>query len=192
MSCTFYTGVDSSDSSLRSISVLMTKNQFHIGDKVTTKNATVTAVYANGKTKKVTSFTSNASKISTKKKGTKTLKITYKEGGTSLTSNVSISVVKKPTKVKKLKASIKASKSKAKLTISWKKAAVGTSYEISYGKTKKKHAYISGTTKTKMTYTDYDGIFKKGKTYYIHVKTGVKFNGKKEYSDYATVKVKAK
>lgn len=192
VAATFYTGIDSSDASLRSISAVLKKNQFHVGEKINTKNVTVTAFYANGKTKKITKFTSNASKISTKKKGTQTLKITYKEGSISRTTNVSISLVPKPAKVKKLKASITVKKGTATVKLSWKKASYGKKYEISYGKTKKKHSYLTDTSKTSYTYKDYDKIFKKGNTYYLHVKTAASFNGKKEYSGYVTVKVKAK
>ncbi len=78
VAATFYTSLDSSDTSLRSIGVTMSKNEFFTGSKVSAKKAVVRAFYANGLTKKVTKFSSNAAKISTKKPGTKTLKITYK------------------------------------------------------------------------------------------------------------------
>lgn len=192
MAATFYTGIDKNDPSLRSISATMKKNQFHIGEKVTTKRLTLTAFYANGKTKKITKFSSNASKISTKKRGVKTLKVTYKEGGVSRTTQVDVSVVPKPAKVKHLKGSVKAGKSKAVVKLSWKRASYGTQYEISYGKKKKKHSFLSYSKKISFSYNDYDKLFKKGKTYYLHVRTAAKFNGKNEYSAYATVKVRAK
>lgn len=189
---TFYTGIDAGDSSLRSIAVVMKKNQFHIGSKVSVKNAAVTAFYANGKTAKVTNFTSNASKIPTKKKGSAVLKVTYKEGAVTRTTNVTVQIVPKPAKVKGLRASIKVKKSGAKVSIRWKKASYGKKYEISYGRTRKKHAYITETAAAKYSYTDSEKRFKKGKTYYIHVKTSVTFNGKREYSPYVSVKVRAK
>lgn len=192
MASTFYTGIDKNDKSLRSIAATMKKNQFHIGDKVDAGRVTLTAFYANGSTKKIKKFSSNASKISTKKRGSKTLKITYKEGNISCTTNVEISIVPKPTKVKKLKASIKVKKGQADIKLSWKRPSYCTGYEISYGRTKKKHSFLSDTKENPYTYTDIDKVFKKGKTYYLHVRSSAKFNGKKEYSGYVTVKVKAK
>ena len=78
------------------------------------------------------------------------------------------------------------------MKLSWKRASYGTQYEISYGKKKKKHSFLSYSKKISFSYNDYDKLFKKGKTYYLHVRTAAKFNGKNEYSAYATVKVRAK
>lgn len=189
---TFYTSVDSSDASPRSIAVVLKKNQFYKGSKVSAKNVKVTVAYANGKTKTVKSFTTNASKISTKKIGTKYMKVTYKEGNVTLTGLVNVEIVKKPAKVKGLKASIRMSKKTPVLKASWKKADGATTYEISYGKTKKKHTFLVEKTKNKLTLKDYDKTFKKGKTYYIHVRSGSKVNGKYAYAAYTTVKVKVK
>lgn len=192
MASTFYTKIDKNNTSLRSIAATIKKNQFHIGDKIDAKRVTLTAFYANGTIKKIKSFSSNASKISTKKRGNKVLKITYREGNTSCTTNVGISIVPKPTKVKKLKASIKVKKGKTIVKLSWKRPSYCTGYEISYGKIKKKHSFLASTKKNPYTYNDIDKMFKKGKTYYLHVRSSARFNGKKEYSGYVTVKVKAK
>ena len=191
VAATFYMGIDAKDSSLRSIGVTLKKDQFHVNEKISTKNVKVTAFYANGKTKKVTNFTSNASKLKSNKTGTKTLKITYKEGTISRTTTVPIKLVKKPSKVKKLKATVKVKKKKVTIKLSWKKAAYGKGYEIYYGKKKKQRKYITEVKKNKVTLNNSDG-FKKGKTYYIHVCTFAKFNGKNEYSKYSTIKVKTK
>jgi len=191
VAATFYMSIDSSDSSLRSIGVTLKKNQFHVNEKISTKNVKVTAFYANGKTKKVTNFTSNAAKLKSKKTGTKTLNITYKEGSISRTTTVPIKLVKKPSKVKKLKATVKIKKKKVSIKVNWKKASYGKGYEIYYGKKKKQHKYITQVKKNKITLNNSDG-FKKGNTYYIHVRTYAKFNGKNEYSKYATIKIKTK
>lgn len=189
---TFYTSIDSADTSLRSIAVELKKSQFFTGTKVSTKDVTVTAFYANGKTKKVTNFTSNAAKISTKKTGSATLEITYTEGGVTAESTVGISIVKKPVKVKGLKATIKIKKKTPVLKANWKKASGATAYEISYGKTKKKHSYLIDSKKNSLSYSDTDKTFKKGKTYYIHVRSFAKVNGKNVYSQYTSAKVKVK
>lgn len=192
VAATFYTNIDKNDKSLRSIAATIKKNQFHTGDKVDAKRVTLTAFYANGNTKKITKFSTNASKINTKKRGDKILKITYKEGNVSRTTNVTLSFVPKPTKVKKLKASFKMKKGDAVIKLSWKRPSYCTGYEISYGKTKKKHSFLTSTNENPYTYQDIDNIFKKGKTYYLHVRSYAKFNGKKEYSGYVTVRAKAK
>ena len=179
---TFYLGVDSSDSSLRSIAVTVKKPQFLTGTKVKKSNLTVTAVYANGKTKKVTNFTSTISKITYKKAGAKTIKVTYKEGSITRTTNAYVTYIKKPAKVKKLKAKL-AGKKKVKLT--WKKVSGVKGYEVSYGKKKSKHKVYKTTSKCKVTFSG-----KKGTTYYLHVRSYVKLNGKKSYSKYKTVKIK--
>lgn len=189
---TFYLNVDSADKSHRSIGVESSKTQVYTGEKFASKNFKVTAFYANGTTKKITKFTTNASKINTKKAGKKTLTVTYKEGGVTAECDIDVSVVQKPAVVKNLKASIKVSKKGAVLKANWKKASGAATYEVSFGKTKKKHSYLDETSKAKITYKDEDGNFKKGKTYYVHVRSGVKINGEYEYTKYTTVKVKAK
>lgn len=193
VAATFYTGVDQNDASLRSIGVEITKNQFHKGTKITTKNVKVTAFYANGTTQKVTDFTTNASKINTKKAGKKTLQVTYSEGGVERTTGVPVSVVPKPAKVKKLKATLKIKKKTASVTLKWKAAAYGAGYELKYSTKKNKGLQYMQEQKSTRYKGEVPGAkMKKGKTYYFHVRTYAKFNGKREYSKYTTVKVKAK
>ncbi len=192
VAATFYTGVDSSDSSLRSIGAVLTANEFFQGKKVSTKNIKVTAFYANGKTKKISKFTSNAAKISTKKAGTKTLKITYKEGGVSKTTTVPVKIVKKLNGTKKVTVKVTGKKKKKKIKISWKKDSGAIGYQISYGKKKSKHTLLTSTKKLKTTYDDEENEFKAGKTYYFHVRSYTKLNGKRVYGKYKTVKVKIK
>ncbi len=185
VAATFYTSLDASDKSLRSIGVTMSKNEFFAGSKVTAKRATVRAFYANGITKKVTKFTSNAAKIKTKKTGTKTLKITYKEGGISKTTTVPVVIRKRPAKVKKLKA---ASRAKKSVGLKWKKSAGASGYEISYGKKKKKRSYYQTVKSTKCKVRD----LKRRTAYYFHVRSYTTLNGKKSYSKYTTVRAKTK
>jgi len=185
VAATFYTSLDASDKSLRSIGVTMSKNEFFAGSKVTAKRATVRAFYANGITKKVTKFTSNAAKIKTKKTGTKTLKITYKEGGISKTTTVPVVIRKRPAKVKKLKA---ASRAKKSVGLKWKKSAGASGYEISYGKKKKKRSYYQTVKSTKCKVSD----LKRRTAYYFHVRSYTTLNGKKSYSKYTTVRAKTK
>ncbi len=190
---TFYTEVDENNKSLRSIAATIGENQFHKGDKVNTSNVTVTAAYADGTSKKVTDFTSNAADIDTSGTGTKTLVITYTEGGISKSDSVNISIVAKLGKVKGLKASIKTGKNQNKLKVSWNKVSGAKGYEIYYSKKKAKgYKYITETSSKSCTYTDTDKVFKKGKTYYIRVRSYKEFNGKDEYSAYTIIKVKAK
>lgn len=185
VAATFYTALDSSDKSLRSIGVTMSKNEFFVGSKVSAKNATVRAFYANGVTKKVTKYTSNASKISTKKTGTKTLKITYKEGGISRTTTVPVVVIKKPGKVTKLKA---AKRNKKSIRLTWKKVKGAAGYEVAFGKKKSKRGYYTTVKSAKCTVPD----LKRKTTYYFHVRSYVKINGKKSFGKYMTIKARTK
>lgn len=185
VAATFYTSLDSSDRSLRSIGVTMAKNEFFAGSKVSAGRATVRAFYANGITKKITKFTSNAAKIKTKKTGTKTLKITYKEGGISKTTTVPVVIRKRPAKVRKLKV---ASRAKKSVRLKWKKSSGASGYEISYGKKKKKHSYYRTVKSAKCTV---EGL-KKKTAYYFHVRSYTTLNGKKSYSKYTTVRGKTK
>lgn len=185
VAATFYTSLDSSDRSLRSIGVTMARNEFFAGSKVSAGRATVRAFYANGITKKITKFTSNAAKIKTKKTGTKTLKITYKEGGISKTTTVPVVIRKKPAKVRKLKV---ASRAKKSVRLKWKKSSGASGYEISYGKKKKKHSYYRTVKSAKCTV---EGL-KKKTAYYFHVRSYTTLNGKKSYSKYTTVRGKTK
>lgn len=192
VAATFYTGTDASDASLRSVSAVMKKNQILAGKKLTKKSITVYAAYANGTSKKVTNFTTNVKKLNLKKAGKKTLKVTYKEGSVTKTTTVPVEVIKKPAKVKKVKVKVKVKKKSTKFNISWKKASGAVGYEITYGKTKKKHTALTTTKKLKTSYTDEEKEFKKGKTYYFHVRSYTKVNGKKVYSKYKTKAVKIK
>ncbi len=189
---TFYLGFDENDTSLRSVAATISKKQFHVGDKVNTKNVTVTAVYANGTTKDVTDFTSNAPDIDTSKSGKKALVITYAEGGVTKSTNLEVSVVPKAAKVKNLKVKVSGKKTKT-VKLTWKKASGALGYEAYYSTKKGKgYEYIAETDGVSCTYEDTENVLKKGKTYYFSVRSYKEFNGKTEYSAYATVKVKIK
>ncbi len=193
VAATFYMGIDAGDSSLRSIAATIKKGQFLQGSKLNTKNVTVKAFYANGKTKKITNFTSNAKKVSTKKTGAKTITVTYKEGNVTKSTTVPVTIIVKPSKVKKFKVKVSVRKNKVTLKMSWKKAK-GQRYEISYGKTKKKHKKL-GTKKQsvkKAAYKRSVKTLKKGRTYYMSIRSYSTVNGVKKYSKYTTVKVKIK
>ncbi|MBO5486410.1 MAG: family 43 glycosylhydrolase [Eubacterium sp.] len=193
VAATFYMNIDANDSSLRSIAATVKKGQFLQGSKLNTKNVKVTAFYANGKTKKITNFTSNAKKISTKKTGEKTITVTYKEGSVTKSTTVPVTVVVKPTRVKNFKVKTSVTKSKVTLKMTWKKAK-GQRYEISYGKTKKKHSKL-GTKKItvkKATYKKSLKKMKRGQTYYVSIRSYSSVNGAKKYSKSTTVKVKIK
>ena len=191
VAATFYMGIDENDTSLRSIAASSTKNKCLKGEKFETKNITVTAFYANGTTKQVTDFT--ASKINTSKLGTKTITVTYTEGGVTKSTTMPVSVVAKPVKVKNLKVTITVKKSGTKIKFRFKGSSDVKGYEIRYSLKKNKGLkYMTERSSTSFTMNDTEGIFKKGKTYYFHVRSFTKFNGKRAYSAYTTVKVKAK
>ncbi len=189
---TFYFGFDENDTSLRSVAATISKKQFHTGDKIDTKNVNVTAVYANGQTKEVTDFTSNAADIDTSKTGKKALTITYSEGGVTKTASLEVSLVAKAAKVKNLKVKVSGKKTKT-VKITWNKASGAKGYEVYYSTKKNKgYEYLTETEDRNYTYEDTDKTLKKGKTYYFSVRSFKTFNGKTEYSAYATVKVKIK
>ncbi len=193
VAATFYMDVDANDTTLRSIAATSTKNQFFKGGKIDTKNITVTAFYANGTTKKVTNFTSNAAKISTAKLGKKTLTVTYKEGNVTRSTTVPIEIITKPVKVKNLKVTVKAGKESSKVKVSFKGNSDNQGYELYYSTKKNKgREYVDSKKKTSFTYNDIDGVFKKGKTYYFYVRSYIKTNGKTSYSGYTMTKVKVK
>lgn len=92
--------------------------------------------------------------------------------------------VKKPAQPKKLTASVakNAKASAKKVTISWKKAAGATGYELSVSKKNKKaFRTIARTKKTKITKK-----WKKGLCY-IKVRSYKRQNGKTIYSNYSTI-----
>lgn len=195
MEATFYMEFDENDTSLLSIgaTIAKNKNQFHKGDKVNAKNVTVTALYANGTTKKVTNFTSNAAKVSTSKVGTKNLTVTYTEGGITKSTTVPVSIVAKASKVKNLKVTVKPGKNRSTVKVKFKAVSGVKGYQIRYSTKKNKGIkYLDERTKASFIYNDIDGIFKSGKTYYFYVRSYIKFNGKYEYSGYTSVKVKVK
>lgn len=191
-SSTFYFAFDENDTSLRSIAATINKKQFHVGDKVNTKNVKVTAVYANGTTKEATGFTSDASSIDTSKTGTKPLTITYSEGGVSKSVKLEVSIVAKAAKVKNLRAKVSGKKIKT-VKLTWSKASGAKGYEVYYSTKKNKgYKYITETEDKNYEYEDTEKTLKSGKTYYFSVKSFKTFNGKTEYSAYTTVKVKIK
>lgn len=191
VAATFYMGVDENDTSLRSIAAFSKKNNCFQGETPDKKNITVMAFYANGTTKKVTDFT--VSKLNTAKLGTKTITVTYTEGGVKKSTTMPIVIVAKPAKVKNLNVTVKAKKSGATLKFKYKGSSDVKGYEIRYSLKKNKgRKYLTERSSTSFSLNDTDGIFKNGKTYYFHVRSYKKVNGKRAYSAYTTVKVKVK
>ena len=192
VAATFYTGVDAGDTSLRSIAATVKNNQVLQGKTLAKKNISLSLFYANGVRKQTTNFTTNGNSLKNKKPGKYLLSVTYKEGTIQKTTTVPLTIVAKPAKVKKLNAKV-TYKKKAKVKLTWKKAS-GQYYEISYGKKKTQHKKL-GTAKISRktaTYSRSAKTWKKGKTYYFHIRTYSKVNGVKKYSSYKTVKVKMK
>lgn len=190
---TFYTSLDKEDTSLRSIAATVKKNQVLQGKKLAKGNISLTLFYANGATKKTTDFTTNASSFTKKKPGSYQMSVTYREGSVQKTTMVPITIVVKPAKVKKLKVKVTGKKRKIKVKLTWKKAK-GQGYEISYGGKKKQHKKL-GTVKISKKTASYSRsvkIWKKGKTYYFHIRAYSTVNGVKKYGSYKTVKVKIK
>lgn len=192
VAATFYTGVDAGDTSLRSIAATVKNNQVLQGKTLAKKNISLSLFYANGVRKKATNFTTNGNSLKNKKPGKYLLSVTYKEGTIQKTTTVPLAIVAKPAKVKKLKAKVTLKK-KAKVKLTWKKAS-GQYYEISYGKKKTQHKKLGTAkiSKKSATYSRSTKTWKKGKTYYFHIRTYSKVNGVKKYSSYKTVKVKMK
>ena len=186
---TFYTGIDKEDTSLRSIGAVYKKNQILQGSKPIRKNITVTAFYANGTRKNVTGYTITPAAM--KKTGKKTLTVTYTEGERKCQTTVPVVVKVKPAKVKKLKARTKIRKKKTAVTLTWRKAK-GEYYEISYGKKKKTHKKIKTLKASvkKVTLKRSVRTWKKGKTYYFHIRSYTRVNNTKKYSGYKTIRVK--
>lgn len=193
VAATFYTSLDANDTSLRSIAATVKKNQVLQGKTLPKKNITLTLFYANGVKRKTTDFTTNASSLKNKKPGSFLVSVTYQENNIQKTTTVPVTIVEKPAKVKKLKAKVTRKKKKTKVKLTWKKAK-GQNYEISYGKKKKQHKKL-GTVKISkktVTYSRSAKTWKKGKTYYFHIRTYSKVNGVKKYSSYKTIQIKMK
>lgn len=79
------------------------------------------------------------------------------------------------------------------MKLTWKKAK-GQGYEISYGGKKKQHKKL-GTVKIFKKTASYSRsvkTWKKGKTYYFHIRAYSTVNGVKKYGSYKTIKVKIK
>lgn len=191
VAATFYMGVDENDTSLRSIAAASTKNKCLKGEAFDKKNITVTAFYANGTTKEVTDFA--VSKVNTAKLGTKNITVTYTEGDVTKSTTMPVTVVAKPAKVKNLKVTATAKKGSTVLKFKYKGSSDVKGYEIRYSLKKNKGlTYMTERSSTSFSQTDFSGKFKKGKTYYFHVRSFKKVNGKRAYSGYTTVKVKVK
>jgi len=185
---TFYLGIDESDTSLRSIAATASQKQFHAGDKID-GSVQVTAAYANGETKEVKDFTTNIASVDTSKTGKLTFEVTYEEGGISKTTSVQVAIVARLAKVKNLKAKISGKKTRS-VKLTWGKTAGAKGYEVYYSRQKNKgYEYIAETTGRSTTFDD-KSVLKKGKTVYFRVRSFKLFNGKTEYSPYATIKVK--
>lgn len=108
-------------------------------------------------------------------------------GSYNFTIDYSVSAPKKPT------LSSVTNKSGKKLAIKWKKVSGISGYEVQYSTNKKFKSSVTKKTvasgKTSATYTK----LKKGKTYYVRMRSYVKVDGKKVYSNWSktkTVKIK--
>lgn len=108
---------------------------------------------------------------------------------TQNSSVVSKNTIKKPAKVKKVKAVVKKAKTKKKkITITWKKVKNASGYQIFVSK-KKKTGFKKAITVSKTK-----AVMKKKKgTYYIKVRAYNKSGKTKKYGNYSsTIKVKVK
>lgn len=192
---TFYRNIDKNDTSLRSISAAIENNQILEGDKDAleqlAKNISLTLAYGNGTTKTSKSFTTDFSSIDINQAGIQSITVNYAEGETKKTTSVPVQIIAKPTAPKKLTVTATAKKKKVSIKYSWQKAN-GKKYELSWG-TKKSQHKLFGTvniSKNTKTYSRQTKTFKKGKSYYFHIRTYTVVNEEKIYSDYRTVRTK--
>jgi hypothetical protein len=106
----------------------------------------------------------------------------YGVGSYTFTLDYSVSAPKAPTlrSVKNL--------SGKKLSIKWKKVSGASGYELQYATNKKfKSGLVKKTLSKNKTSATYKKM-KKGKTYYVRMRSYIKYNGKKVYSKYSAVK----
>ncbi len=154
------------------------------------KTATITAsgkgTITYSSNKKSVATVSSKGKITAKAIGT--AKITVKAAGNSnyksASKTLTIKVIPKATTLSSAKSS-----SSKKLTVKWKKVSGVTGYQIQYSTSKtfksgNKTATVSGASKVSKTISK----LKKGKTYYVRVRTYKKVSGTKYYSSWTSKK----
>ena len=83
---------------LSRITVEKTKTEFHAGEDLNLDDITVTAYYTDDSSNVVTDFTTNASEFNIYTPGTKTLTVSYTEGGITKTADIELNVIQVPLK----------------------------------------------------------------------------------------------
>lgn len=194
---TFYRNIDEEDTSLRSISATIKDNQTLEGNtdalEKLAKNISLTLAYGNGTVKTTEGFTTNFSSVDINKTGVQSMTVEYTEGTVKKTTSVPVQIIAKPTSPKKLTVTATAKKKKVSVKYSWQKAA-GKKYELSWGTKKSQHKILGTVDIAKNTkiYSRPAKTFKKGKSYYFHIRTYTTVNSEKVYSAYQTVHTKVK
>ena len=92
-----YELLDAPQITLTGLTAVKTRTSYTAGDVLDTGDLTVTAVYSDGSTKKVTAYTTDAASIDMATAGTKTLTVTYEESDVTVTAAVTIQVMEKQT-----------------------------------------------------------------------------------------------
>jgi len=136
--------------------------------------------------KKVAAVNSKG-KVTVKNFGKATITITSKESANYKKAVKKVTVTVQPKKGKL--SSVKSSK-KAQMTVKWKKDSKASGYQITYATDKKfsKAKTKSVTVKSGKTTSKTIGKLKKGKTYYVKVRSYKTVSGKKIYGSYSAVK----
>ncbi len=83
------------DTAVVSLEAVKSRTEYTVGDVLNTDDLTVTAHYADGSTKTVTGFTTDASGLDMSAAGTKILTVTYEENGVSVKTTIEIVVKEK-------------------------------------------------------------------------------------------------
>ena len=86
---------DPEEAVLQRITAIKTKTSYMESDTLEVNDLTVTAEYTDGTTKKVTGYTTNASKLDMTEAGQKNLEISYTEGDKTVSTVIMITVKKK-------------------------------------------------------------------------------------------------
>jgi len=139
-----------------------TKTVYAIGETFDGRGMAVSATYSDKSTRQITDY-AIAEIGFTASGGSKTVTISYMEGGVTATANISVYVkFPAPKSVKAVQKSAKAVK------ISWGKVTGAKQYEV-YRSTKAAGGYVKLNTTTSNSYTDKKAAV--GKTYYYKVVT---------------------